>query len=36
MKVAELVDINNLVRFISDTSIEKTTNLYAITRKKGK
>ena len=36
MKVAEIVDINNLVRFISDTSIEKTTNLYAITRKKVK
>src|SRR4051812_17298275 len=32
--MAGIVDINNLVHLISDQSIEKTTNLYMITRKK--
>lgn len=32
--MAEIVDINNLVHFISDIFIEKTTILYMITRKK--
>ncbi|MCQ6282860.1 hypothetical protein [Bacillus sp. EB600] len=32
--MVEIVDINNLVHFISDIFIEKTTILYMITRKK--